>query len=196
MSDEQRFVVVGLGNPGPDYARTRHNMGYLVVDHLADRESAGFGRHKSGATVAEFRLGPSRIPVTLAKTGTFMNVSGGVVAQLVAFYRIPASRLIVVHDDIDLPFDSVRIKVGGGHGGHNGVRDIIARLGTPDFVRIRVGVGRPHGRTETADHVLARFDTTERATLPNLIGDAADAAIGVIESGVQATQLIYHSRHQ
>lgn len=194
MASEERFVVVGLGNPGPDYANTRHNMGYLVVDHLADGQGASYTKHRSGATLADLRVGPSRTPVTLAKTGTYMNVSGRVVAAVLSYFHVPAERLIVVHDDIDLAFDTVRIKVGGGHGGHNGIRDIITVLGTPEFTRIRVGVGRPHGRTATADHVLARFDKAERDALPNLIVDAADAATTVISDGVAAAQLIYHTR--
>ncbi len=191
---DERFVVVGLGNPGPDYANTRHNMGYLVVEHLAAQYNATFTRHRSGATVADIRVGADRRPVTLAKTGTFMNVSGRVVAAVLAFYHLSPSQLIVVHDDIDLPFDQVRIKVGGGHGGHNGLRDIITVLGTPDFTRIRVGVGRPPGKTDTADHVLARFTGAQRDALPNLIVDAADATTTSISEGVAAAQLIFHTR--
>lgn len=193
MSAENHFVVVGLGNPGPDYANTRHNMGYLVVEHLADEYKTTFGRHKSGASTADIRVGAARIPVTLAKTGTFMNVSGRVVGALLSYFHVPAERLIVIHDDIDLPFDNVRIKVGGGHGGHNGLRDIIAVLGTPEFTRIRVGVGRPHGKVDTADHVLARFGKPERDLLPNLVVDAADATTAVIADGVAAAQLTYHT---
>lgn len=194
MSADQRFVVVGLGNPGPDYALTRHNAGYMVVDYLASEHGATFSRHKSGASLAEVRVGVDRHPVTLAKTGTFMNVSGRPVAAVLSYFHVPPERLIVVHDDIDLPFDQIRIKLGGGHGGHNGLRDIIAVLGTRDFIRVRVGVGRPQGRVDTADHVLARFATTERETLQNLIVDAAEAATTVVIDGVAAAQRIFHPR--
>ena len=194
MTTATRFVVVGLGNPGPDYQATRHNAGYMVVDELAADAGVQLSKHRTGALVGEYRRPGSDTSVVLVKTGTFMNVSGAAVLAVLRFYKTTVDHLIVVHDDIDLLFDEIRIKVGGGHGGHNGLRDIIAVLGTPDFTRIRVGVGRPHGRTDTAAHVLQRFTPAEREILPTLISDAADATTMVMTEGVAAAQRVYHTR--
>ncbi len=182
--------MVGLGNPGPGYAGHRHNVGQMVVSELASRLGAPLKAHKAGASIAEGRIGPER--VTLAVPSTFMNVSGRPVAALLKFYSLDASRLIVVHDELDLPYDTVRLKIGGGPGGHNGVRDIIHVAG-PDFVRVRVGVGRPPGRQDPADFVLSPFSKSERETLPNLLVDAADATSDVITEGLLAAQQRWHS---
>src|SRR5690554_3728940 len=135
------WLVVGLGNPGPGYAANRHNVGEMVVAELGRRMSASFKRHRANAMVAEVRVAPGGPKLILAGTNTFMNLSGGPVAGLLKFYSLAPERLIVVHDELDVPFDSVRIKFGGGHGGHNGVRDIVAAIGSGDFVRVRVGIG-------------------------------------------------------
>ncbi|HWD61165.1 MAG TPA: aminoacyl-tRNA hydrolase [Humibacter sp.] len=190
---EQPWLIVGLGNPGTQYARTRHNIGQMVVDELASRASATFKTHKTNARVAEGRIVPGGPRLILAKPNTYMNVSGGPVAQLVRFYSVEPSRLIVVHDELDIPFDTIKLKSGGGHGGHNGVRDIASAIGTPDFIRVRVGVGRPPGRTDAADHVLSPFNGAERELLPNLVSDGADAVELVTTQGLVAAQLRYHS---
>ncbi len=184
--------MVGLGNPGPGYAGHRHNVGQMVVSELASRLGTPLKAHKAGASIAEGRIRPSAERVTLAVPATFMNVSGRPVAALLKFYSLDASRLIVIHDELDLPFDTVRLKTGGGPGGHNGVRDIINVAG-PDFVRVRVGVGRPPGRQDPADFVLSPFSKAERDTLPNLIVDAADATSDVLTEGLVAAQQRWHS---
>jgi len=189
---DDRWLVVGLGNPGPGYAGHRHNVGQMVVAELASRLGATFKVHKAGATVAEARVRPGGERIALAVPSTFMNVSGRPVAGLLKFYSLDASRLIVVHDELDLPFDTVRLKTGGGPGGHNGVRDIIAVAG-PEFVRVRVGVGRPPGRQDPADFVLSPFSKAERETLPNLVSDAADAVELVLTDGLLAAQQRVHA---
>ena len=186
--DADQWLVVGLGNPGPTYARNRHNVGHMVIDVLAERAGLAFKSHKAGAAVAEGRLRPGGPRVVLAKPATFMNVSGAPVAALAKFYKIPPERIVVVHDELDIDFDTVRIKSGGGHGGHNGLRDIVARLGTQDFVRVRVGIGRPPGRQDPADFVLKDFSSTERQVVPNLLEDAADAVDAIATDGVLAAQ--------
>lgn len=187
------WLVVGLGNPGPGYAANRHNVGQMVVSQLAARASAPFKTHKTNALVAEGRITPGGTRFVFARPTSFMNLSGGPVSQLLKFYSLDASRLIVVHDELDIPFDTVRLKVGGGHGGHNGVRDIASAIGTPDFVRVRVGIGRPPGRQSAADFVLRDFAGTERQALPSLIADAADAVEQVATHGLTAAQLRFHS---
>ncbi|TFD53627.1 aminoacyl-tRNA hydrolase [Cryobacterium sp. Hh7] len=191
--DTNLWLVVGLGNPGPDYAGNRHNVGQMVTGQLANRLPANFKRHKTAALVAEGRLAPGAPKLVLAKPTTFMNVSGSPVAALLRFYSLPISRLIVVHDDLDLPFDTLKIKVGGGHGGHNGLRDIIAATGSNEFVRIRMGIGRPPGRQNAADFVLHDFAAAERSILPVLIADAADAIELIATDGVVAAQQKFHS---
>jgi PTH1 family peptidyl-tRNA hydrolase len=165
----------------------------MVVAVLADTLTANFKNHKTNSVVAEGRSFPGGTKLVLAKPSTYMNVSGGPVAALLRFYSLEPDRLIVVHDDLDLPFDTLKIKVGGGHGGHNGLRDIIAAVGTKDFVRIRIGIGRPPGRQDTADFVLHDFAKDEREVLPNLLADAADAISLIAADGVAAAQQKYHA---
>jgi len=190
-------LVVGLGNPGPKYAATRHNIGQMVLDHIAAAAGARFSAaRRASAVVIEGRLGALGADerVVLAKTTTYMNVSGGPVAALASYYDIPPERIVVVHDEVDLPFDTVRLKLGGGEGGHNGLRDTTRALGTRDYLRLRVGVGRPPGGGDTAAHVLAPFDRTERTRLDLLISDAADAVESVVLEGLTAAQQRFHSR--
>ena len=187
------WLVVGLGNPGPRYESTRHNIGQMVVDELARRRGATYKSHRSNARVAETWLAPGSAKLVLAKPNSFMNVSGGPVSSLAAFFGIEADRVIVVHDELDIPFDTIKLKVGGGHGGHNGVRDVAKALDTPEFTRVRVGIGRPPGRQDAADWVLDPFGATERAQLPLLIGDAADAVELVVGEGLLAAQQRYHA---
>jgi PTH1 family peptidyl-tRNA hydrolase len=187
------WLVVGLGNPGPGYASHRHNVGQMVVDELASRIGATFKKHKTPAQVAEGFLRPGGPKLVLAKSNSYMNTSGGPVAALLKFYSLPLERLIVVHDELDIPFDTVKLKTGGGHGGHNGLRDIAKAADSPEYTRVRVGVGRPPGRQDPADFVLQGFSSTERAVLPNLLSDAADAVELVITDGLLAAQQKVHA---
>ena len=180
-----RWIVVGLGNPGDRYERTRHNAGAVVVDELLRRNSASFRRHKTGCLVAEAGAGDGRY--VLARPVSYMNESGRPVAQLVRWYKASPDRLIVVHDEIDIPFGDIRVKWGGGTAGHNGLRSIAAHLGTNDFARVRFGVSRPGGHREAADHVLAEFSNSERRSLPDLISTAADVVERILEVGVERT---------
>ena len=165
----------------------------MALDELARRIGATFKSQKTNATVAEGRFGGPGPRLILAKPNTFMNLSGGPVASLLRFYKLDASNLIVLHDELDIPFDSIKLKVGGGHGGHNGVRDIAAAIGSPDFVRVRIGIGRPPGRQPAADFVLKDFSSDEKKTLPNLVSDAADAVEQVTREGLTAAQLRFHT---
>jgi peptidyl-tRNA hydrolase, PTH1 family len=185
--------VVGLGNPGPDYASNRHNVGQMVLAELANRSGATFKSHKANATIAEGRTGHGGPRLVLAKPNSYMNLSGGPVAALIRFYKLEADHLIVVHDELDIPFDTIKLKSGGGHGGHNGIRDIASAIGTPDFARVRVGIGRPPGRQPAADFVLRDFGTDERKVLPNLLSDAADAVELLTTAGLAAAQLKFHT---
>lgn len=178
------WLVVGLGNPGPDYAANRHNVGQMVLDILADRISASFKSHKANASVAEGRLGFGGPKVILAKPGTFMNNSGGPVAGLMKFYDVAIQNVIVVHDELDIDAGAVRVKQAGGHAGHNGLRDIIAAADSNDFVRVRVGIGRPPGRMDAADFVLKNFSGDERKELPLLLALSADAVEEIVTKGV------------
>jgi len=189
-------LILGLGNPGPEYAATRHNIGHLVVDLLAARAGVQFKKMpRINAVIAETRLSPIPAPkVVLAKTLTYMNQSGGPTTALARYYRIPPENIIVIHDDVDLPFGAIRLKIGGGEGGHNGLRDISKALGTRDYYRVRLGVGRPPGNQDTANHVLNRFSAAERAGLPLFLDDAADATVMLLNAGLLATQQDFHSR--
>jgi PTH1 family peptidyl-tRNA hydrolase len=189
MPDE-RCLVVGLGNPGPRYAGTRHNAGFMVVDLLAERLGASFKARKSAggaaADVVETRL--AGLPVVLAKPRSFMNESGGPVAAVARFYKIKVEQITVVHDELDLPFGTLRLKRGGGEGGHNGVRSMVASLGSPEFARVRFGIGRPPGRQDAADYVLRDFATVERRELPLFLDRAADAVEALLAKGLEAAQ--------
>ena len=187
------WLVAGLGNPGPGYAGNRHNIGFMVADRLAERIGAKWSASKASAQVADGWLRPGGPKLILAKPQTFMNESGRSVGLLAAFYGIAAERVIVVHDELDIPFDSIKLKQGGGHGGHNGLRSIDRALGVPGYFRVRVGIGRPPGRMDAAAFVLKDFSSTEREVVPNLIEDAADATIALIEEGLLAAQQRFHS---
>jgi PTH1 family peptidyl-tRNA hydrolase len=187
------WLVVGLGNPGTPYAGNRHNVGRMVLDELAHRMGARFTRHRTGALVAEGRETPGGPRFVLAAPQTYMNESGRPVTQLLKFYSLTPDRMIVVHDELDLPFGDLRLKSGGGHGGHNGVRDIAAMLGTPDFPRVRVGIGRPPGRQPAADYVLTDFGRTERKTLPEVVTDAADATLALAADGLERAQAQFNA---
>nr|WP_233266809.1 aminoacyl-tRNA hydrolase [Tomitella fengzijianii] len=190
-SDTRPLVIAGLGNPGPEYERTRHNIGFLVADVLAERMSARFTVHKrSGAHIAQGRL--AQRPVTVVKPRAFMNVSGRQVAAAAKFFSVPADRLIVVHDELDLDFGTIRAKAGGGEGGHNGLRSVTSSVGTRDYIRVRVGIGRPPGRMDPASYVLKPFSAAERKDLGVFCEEAADAAELVAERGLGFAQNRLH----
>lgn len=196
MSDEltqEPWLIVGLGNPGPAYARNRHNVGFLVVDLLAQRWGIKLGRHrKAVAEAGEGRMGYGGPKIVLAKPLTFMNLSGGPVAALVNFYKVPAEHIIAVHDELDLPYGQLRLKLGGGEGGHNGLRSMTRSLGTKDYVRVRFGVGRPPGRQDPADYVLSDFSAIERREQEFLVDRTADIVESILAKGVEPTQNAYH----
>ena len=183
---EGRQLVVGLGNPGPRYERTRHNAGFLVLDALAERIGGRFKAHKSHADVLEGRL--AGLPVVLAKPQSFMNDSGGPVAGLARFYKVPVSSVTVVHDDLDLPYGTLRLKIGGGDGGHNGLRSMSTSLSSKDYARVRFGIGRPPGRQDAADYVLREFAAAERKDLGYFLDRAADAVEVLLSDGLEAAQ--------
>ena len=190
MADE-RWLIIGLGNPGPEYAGNRHNAGRMVAELLARRMSSSFRRHRSRAEVAEGTL--AGVPVTIGIARSYMNLSGGPAAALGDFYKIPPSRIAVIHDDLDVPFGEIRLKFGGGTGGHNGLRSVSAALGTRDFFRVRFGIGRPPGRMDPAVFVLRDFTAAERKELPLLIEHAADAVEALLQEGLEAAQNAFHA---
>ena len=191
MSDA--WLIVGLGNPGPEYEKTRHNIGQMVLDELAKEVGGSFKKHsKASAVVVEGRLGFGGPKVILMKSLGYMNTSGGPVSAVAKFYGIDSDHIIVVHDELDIPFDTIKLKIGGGEGGHNGLRDITKVLGTKDYYRVRTGIGRPPGRMDTADFVLKPFSSTEAKDLPFLISNAADATMMLVKEGLLATQQRYH----
>ena len=189
MPDE-RHLVVGLGNPGPRYAGTRHNAGFLVVDLFAERLGASFKAHKGRADVAETRL--DGVPVVLVKPRAFMNESGGPVVAVARFYKVPVERISVVHDELDLPYGALRLKRGGGDGGHNGLRSVTAALGDKEYLRVRFGIGRPPGRQDPADYVLRDFSAAERKDLAFHVDRAADALEALLAQGLEVAQNSYN----
>ena len=186
-------LVVGLGNPGPDYAGTRHNVGFRVVELLATRAGGGkFSRHrKANADVLEGRLGERR--VVLAKPRTYMNLSGGPVAGLLKYYSVPLEDLVVIHDELDLEFGVVRLKRGGGEGGHNGLRSVSSSVGSKDYLRVRLGISRPPGRQDPADYVLKRFSAVEGKELDFIVDLAADATEALLADGLEPAQNRFHA---
>jgi PTH1 family peptidyl-tRNA hydrolase len=193
-TDTEPWLVVGLGNPGPEYAKNRHNVGFLVADLLAGRTGSRFSRaRRAAAEVAETRLGYGGPRLILVKPMTFMNLSGGPVAGLAQFYKVPVERIIAVHDDLDLPWAVLRLKIGGGEGGHNGLRSMSRSLGSKDYLRVRFGIGRPPGRQDPADYVLSDFSAVERKELDLFVDRAADAVEMVINDGLEPAQNRYHA---
>ncbi|MBF6436946.1 aminoacyl-tRNA hydrolase [Nocardia cyriacigeorgica] len=191
MTDSTPALVVGLGNPGPEYERTRHNVGFLVADVLAERVGGRFSVHKkSGADLLTARLDGRQ--VLIAKPRSFMNLSGRPVAALARFFSVPATEVIVVHDELDLPFGAIRLKRGGGEGGHNGLRSVSQALTTKDYLRTRIGIGRPPGRQDPADFVLKPFSAPERKDVPVLVEQAADAVELLLRVGLETAQNQLH----
>ena len=184
------WLVVGLGNPGPSYAGNRHNAGHLVLDLLGERAGGRFKAHKGRADVVEGRLGGVR--AVLAKPKTYMNVTGGPTASLRDFWKVPVERIVVVHDELDVPYGSLRLKRGGGDNGHNGLRSLTSALGSRDYLRVRFGIGRPPGRQDPADFVLKDFSSSEKKELGFLVDRAADAVEALLSGPLEAAQNVFH----
>ncbi|MGP4112224.1 aminoacyl-tRNA hydrolase [Streptomyces sp. 4N509B] len=195
LGSDDPWLVVGLGNPGPRYAATRHNVGFLVAELLADRIGGTFRAHKSRALVATGRLGGpggAGPRLVLAKPLSFMNLSGGPTSALGAFYKVPVSRLVVIHDELDIGYGALRLKRGGGDNGHNGLKSVTAALGR-DYYRVRFGVGRPPGRQDAAAFVLKDFSTAERKELDYFVDRAADAVETLVTRGLEPAQNTFNS---
>lgn len=192
------FAVVGLGNPGPRYEATRHNIGQHVVHLLAHRAGTSLSAHKQSNTqAASLRVGiapgqPGE-QVILGITNGFMNTSGGPVSSLLGYFKIAPENLIVIHDELDLPYGTLKLKRGGGAGGHNGLKDISKAVGTQDYIRLRFGIGRPQGRQNPSDYVLSDFSPAEQKTLDNLIDEASDAVEDVLVYGLEKATLRLHT---
>lgn len=185
------WLVVGLGNPGPTYASTRHNVGYLVADVLAARAGGSWKKHKSGrADVIEGRLAGER--AILGRCRSYMNESGGPVSTLTKFYGVEPDHLVVIHDELDIDYGMLRVKLGGGDNGHNGLKSVRQSLGTGDFYRVRVGIGRPPGRQDVHDFVLKPYSAAERKELPTYVEEAADAVESLLMQGLEATQSAFN----
>ena len=192
--NDQRWLIVGLGNPGPTYANNRHNLGYQVVEELARRCGGAWRPDKfRRADVVEARLdGPGGVPLVLARPRSYMNEVGGPVAALLRYFRLPTGQLVAVHDELDLPFGALRVKYGGGDAGHNGLRLLRSVLETGGFHRIRVGIGRPPGQQDPRDYVLSDFSGGERRELPFVLDRAADAVESLISIGLARTQSAFN----
>ncbi|WP_144122140.1 aminoacyl-tRNA hydrolase [Catellatospora sichuanensis] len=196
MEQAAPWLIMGLGNPGTQYAGNRHNVGFFIADLLAERTGVKFGRHrKAVADVAEARLGfgVDAPRLILVKPLTYMNLSGGPAAALSQFYKVPPEQIIAVHDELDIPYGQLRLKVGGGEGGHNGLRSMTKSLATKEYLRVRFGVGRPPGRQDPADYVLSDFSAAERKELDFLVDRAADAVEAIVKGGLAAAQQTYHT---
>jgi PTH1 family peptidyl-tRNA hydrolase len=197
MTTADVWLVVGLGNPGEKYAGHRHNVGYLVADELARRLGSPFRAHRSGrAEVVEGRLGAPGTPgprLVLARPRSYMNEVGGPVKALASFYKVPPERIVAIHDELDIPFGALRVKLGGGDNGHNGLRSMRSSLGTGDFYRVRAGIGRPPGRQDVSDFVLSNYSGAERKELPFEVDRAADAVETLVAEGLEQTQQRFNS---
>ncbi len=185
------WLVAGLGNPGPAYAGNRHNAGFFVVDLLAQRLGAKFKAHKGRADVVEGRLDGVR--VVLAKPKAYMNDSGGPVAAMRDFFKVPVERIVVVHDELDIPYGALRLKLGGGDNGHNGLKSMRKCLGSGEFYRVRFGIGRPPGRMDPATFVLRDFSAAERKELDFFVDRAADSVGSLLSGGLERAQNAYHA---
>jgi PTH1 family peptidyl-tRNA hydrolase len=194
VTTPDRVLITGLGNPVGEYGGTRHNLGADTVRLLADEAGLRLTRSKVGGVAADGRLTPGGPPVTLFVPGGYMNNSGGPVQRALRFYKLPLEQLVVVYDDIDLEAWKVRLKRGGGPGGHNGVRDIIARCGGRDFLRVRLGVGRPPGNQDPARYVLARIPAAQREDAEATVRWGAEAVADLVASGLEAAQNTHHAR--
>ncbi|MFD4987074.1 aminoacyl-tRNA hydrolase [Streptomyces sp. NPDC058374] len=195
MSDDSPWLVVGLGNPGPEYAANRHNVGFMVADLLASRAGGKFKAHKARAQVLEARIGapgPGSRRIVLAKPQSYMNLSGGPVTALRDFYKVPTGRIVAIHDELDIDYGALRLKLGGGDNGHNGLKSMTKSLG-PDYHRVRFGIGRPPGRMQVADFVLKDFSSTERKELDYFVDRAADSVEALVVAGLERAQSAFNS---
>jgi len=189
------WLVVGLGNPGDQYAATRHNIGQMVIDELARRHSVKFSSHKSRTDIAAFKLGVGidAHSVIIGKSKSYMNETGGPVKALANFYSVEPTKIIALHDELDIPFAAIRTKLAGGDNGHNGLKSMTSSFGTPDYYRIRLGIGRPMGQQDPADFVLKAFSKVEQKDLAEFIDRGADVVESLITKGLEATQSAYNN---
>lgn len=189
------WLVVGLGNPGDQYAATRHNIGQMVIDELARRHNVKFSSHKSLTDIAAFKLGVGidAHSVIIGKSKSYMNETGGPVKALANFYSIEPTKIIALHDELDIPFAAIRTKLAGGDNGHNGLKSMTSSFGTPDYYRIRLGIGRPMGQQDPADFVLKAFSKVEQKDLAEFIDRGADVVESLINKGLEATQSAFNS---
>ncbi|MEJ6760408.1 MAG: aminoacyl-tRNA hydrolase [Candidatus Planktophila sp.] len=189
------WLVVGLGNPGDQYAATRHNVGQMVIDHLAKRHSVKLSSHKSRTEIAAYKLGVGidAHSIILAKSKSYMNETGGPIKALANFYSVAPEKIIILHDELDIPFSAIRAKVAGGDNGHNGLKSLTSSFDTPDYFRVRLGIGRPMGEQDPADFVLKQFSKEEKRTLGEFIDRAADCVEFLIEKGLDLTQSKFNS---
>jgi PTH1 family peptidyl-tRNA hydrolase len=185
------FLIVGLGNPGKTYQRTRHNLGFQVVDRLAERHDIKIGQKKFKGEFGSGSIGDQR--VCLLKPQTYMNLSGGAVAEAVNYHKIPLEQVLIAHDDVDLELGRIQVKFGGGHGGHRGLQSVVESLATDEFTRIRVGVNRPEGDGDVSDYVLEPFSKAERAAAQDAVGRAAEAAAAWLKDGLTTAMNQYNS---
>lgn len=190
-----RWLVIGLGNPGPEYEKTRHNIGAMVVSQMAQSANAKFSSHKARANVAEFRLGvggdaPALVVATLR---CYMNESGGPTKALADFYKIKPDHIIIAHDELDIGYQAIRVKFGGGDNGHNGLKSITSALGSGDYFRLRLGIGRPPGAQSPADFVLKPFSSAERKSIEEFLITGAQAAESLVQNGLEKTQQNFNS---
>ena len=189
------WLVVGLGNPGDEYAATRHNVGQMVIDHLAKRHNVKLSSHKSRSDIAAYKLGVGvdAHSIILAKSKSYMNESGGPIKALATFYSVEPANIIVLHDELDIPYAAIRAKVAGGDNGHNGLKSLTSSFGTADYFRVRLGIGRPMGQQDPADFVLKQFSKEEKKTLDEFIDRGADCVEFLIEKGLDLTQSKFNS---
>ncbi|MDP1713056.1 MAG: aminoacyl-tRNA hydrolase [Candidatus Nanopelagicaceae bacterium] len=189
------WLVVGLGNPGPEYAATRHNVGQMVVDAIAQGNKARWTTHKSRTDVAAYKIGtpPHAESVIIAKSKSYMNESGGPIKALAAFYKVDPSHIIVLHDELDIAFSTIRVKLAGGDNGHNGLKSLTSSLGTSNYYRVRMGVGRPIGQQDPADFVLKQFSVAEKKELSDFFLRGAEAVESLITKGLEVTQQDFNS---
>lgn len=189
------WLVVGLGNPGPEYAATRHNIGQMVVDAIAQGNKARWTTHKSRTDVAAFKIGapPHSESVIIAKSKSYMNESGGPIKALAAFYKVEPSQIIVLHDELDIPFSTIRVKLAGGDNGHNGLKSLTSAFATANYYRVRLGIGRPIGQQDPADFVLKQFSVAEKKDLSDFLVRGAEAVESLVTKGLEVTQQDFNS---
>jgi PTH1 family peptidyl-tRNA hydrolase len=189
------WLVVGLGNPGDEYAATRHNVGQMVIDHLAKRHNVKLSSHKSRTDIAAYKLGvgADAQSIILAKSKSYMNESGGPIKALAAFYSVEPANIIVLHDELDIPYAAIRAKVAGGDNGHNGLKSLTSSFSTAEYFRVRLGIGRPMGQQDPADFVLKQFSKDEKKTLDKFIDRGADCVEFLVENGLDLTQSKFNS---